>query len=328
MSEEFHELFSLAAKYFFRQYKKKGGSQGELAKQIGVTQSYLSSVINGSRTASLDLQSDIAKILFGPYDQFLEAGRLIKEGKDPQQKKTSPVDDGVERLIAKLTYYVMDHKRIEGELQKTKNFYETIVEKQQTGILVMDRNHQVSYANRYMEELSGIDPELIKNTKPHNAAKEFTGLEIDSFVEIYNETNKTLQPTSYRSIQTTMPDGRYMYISGWMIPQVKDGAFDGMICTMWDTTTSYILRNLFTLSFDFSPDGIGIIQQTKPGELPAIYSMNKRFKEIFDLHEIDPSVYSFKKILKRMADKMKNGETWLKTAWITSTSIKKLQNLL
>jgi PAS domain-containing protein len=311
MSDELHELFSLAAKFFFKEYKKKGGAQGKLAKQLGITQSYLSSVINGSRTASLDLQSEIAKILFGPYDQFLEAGRHIKEGKDPVQQETVPDDEGVESLIAKLTYYVMDHKRIEGELVKTKNFYETIVENQQTGVLVMDSSHNVTYANSYMQELSGINPEFIMNTNPYNAEDQISGLQITSFIKIYDEAYKTLQPKSYKNIRTNMPDGNYLYISGWMIPQIKDAQFHGMICTLWDTTTSNILRNLFTLSFDFSPDGIGIFQQIKPGEMPSIYYINKKFREIFDLFDVDPPGYPFKKVLDRMKNRMTNGDAWL-----------------
>ena len=311
MSNELHELFSLAAKFFFKEHKKKGGSQGKLAKQLGITQSYLSSVINGSRTASLDLQSDIAKILFGPYDQFLEAGRRIKEGMDPYREKPPEVQDGVESLIAKLTYYVMDHKRIEEELKETKNFYEAIVENQQTGVLVMDKDHVVTYANEFMEQLTGIPAEKIKNTTPHTAHETLNGLDISSFRDKYEETFKKLAPLSYKNIRTVMPQEKQIFISGWMIPKIKDGEFDGMICTLWDTTTSTILRNLFTLSFDFAEHGIGIIQQIKPGEMPSIYYMNKRFRQIFDLHDVDPPSYPFEKIRERMADKLKNGDAWL-----------------
>jgi PAS domain-containing protein len=311
MSDEFHELFSLAAKFFFKEYKKKGGSQGDLAKQLGITQSYLSSVINGSRTASLDLQSYIAKSLFGPYDQFLEAGRRIKEGKDPHREKPPEIQDGVESLIAKLTYYVMDHKRIEEELKETKNFYEAIVENQQTGVLVMDRDHAVSYANEIMGKLSGIPTANLTNTTPYAAQETFNGLDIFSFTDMYDKAFKKLEPVSYKNIRTIMPDGNPIYISGWMIPKIKDGEFEGMICTLWDTTTSNILRNLFTSAFDFSPNGLGIIQQTKPGEMPSIYYMNKRFREIFDLHDVDPPSYPFKEVLNRMKDKMKNGDAWL-----------------
>ena len=311
MSNELRELFSLAAKFFFKEYKKKGGAQGKLAKQLGITQSYLSSVINGSRTASLDLQNDIAKILFGPYDQFLEAGRRIKEGMDPYREKPPEVQDGVESLIAKLTYYVMDHKRIEEELKETKNFYEAIVKNQQTGVLVMDKDHVVFYVNAFMANLTGIPVEKIKNTTPQTAHETLTGLDISSFRDKYDEAFTKLAPVSYKNIRTMMPGGELIYISGWIIPKIKDGEFDGMICTLWDTTTSTILRNLFTLSYDFSPIGIGIIQQTKPDEMPSIYYMNKRFRQIFDLHDVDPPSYPFKKVQKRMANKMKNGDAWL-----------------
>ncbi len=311
MSNELHELFSLAAKFFFKEYKKKGGSQGDLAKQLGITQSYLSSVINGSRTASLDLQSDIAKTLFGPYDQFLEAGRRIKEGMDPHGKKPPEIQDGVESLIAKLTYYVMDHKRIEEELKKTKNFYEAIVENQQTGVLVMDKDHVVSYANEFMAKLSGIPAGKITSTSPYTAHETITGLDISSFKDKYDKAFTKLEPLSYNNIRTMMPAGHPLYISGWMVPQVKDGAFDGMICTLWDTTSSTILRNLFTLSFDFVEYGIGIVQQTKPGEKPFIYYMNKQFRKIFDLQDVDPPSYPFGKVLERMANRIKNGDAWL-----------------
>ncbi len=311
MSNELHELFSLAAKFFFKEHKKKGGSQGKLAKQLGITQSYLSSVINGSRTASLDLQSDIAKILFGPYDQFLEAGRRIKEGMDPYGKKPPEVQDGVESLIAKLTYYVMDHKRIEEELKETKNFYEAIVENQQTGVLVMDKDHVVSYANGFMENLWGIPAGKITSTTPHTAHETLTGLDISSFKDVYDKAVTKLEPISYKNIRTVIPDGHPIYISGEMIPKIKNDEFDGMICTLLDTTSSNILRNLFTLAYDFSPAGIGIIQQTKPGEMPSTYYMNKRFRQIFDLHDVDPPSYPFEKIQERMADRMKNGDAWL-----------------
>jgi transcriptional regulator with XRE-family HTH domain len=313
MENELQELFSLAAKYFYKQYKSKGGgSQGELAKQLGITQSYLSSVINGSRSASLDLQSEIAKILFGPYDLFLEAGRRIKDGQEPVKREKKAIDDGVESLIAKLTYYVMDHKRMAEELEKTKDFYETIVENQQTGVMVMDANHQVFYANNYMGKLAGISSEFIKKTTPFNANEKISGLDISCFREKYEEAYKTLEPLSYKNIQTEMPGERTIYISGWMIPQVKDSKFDGMICTLWDTTTSHILRNLLTLSFDYTPYGIGIVQQTKPGESPSIYYMNKEMKKIFGMEDIDPSIVPFAEILEGMKNKMANGDEFLK----------------
>ena len=74
MNDELQDIFQLAARHFYRKHKAKGGLQKELADQLGITQSYLSSVIKGSRPSSLKLQNMIANILYGPYDKFLEAG--------------------------------------------------------------------------------------------------------------------------------------------------------------------------------------------------------------------------------------------------------------
>jgi hypothetical protein len=137
-------------------------------------------------------------------------------------------------------------------------------------------------------------------------------LDIEAFINSYKKAHTTMQPVSYKNIRTTKPDGRYIFTSGRLIPQIENGLFSGMICTMWDTTTSNILRNLFISALDFSPDGIGIIQQTKPGEMPSIYYMNRRFRDIFDLHNVNPVTYPFKDLLNRMKDMMKNGDTWLK----------------
>jgi hypothetical protein len=41
MNEDLHEIFKLAAKYFFKKYRDKGGSQAKLAQELGVTQPYI-----------------------------------------------------------------------------------------------------------------------------------------------------------------------------------------------------------------------------------------------------------------------------------------------
>ena len=56
MESDLQEIFKLAARHFYKKYKKKGGSQAVLAEKLGITQSYVSAVINGSRTASLEFR--------------------------------------------------------------------------------------------------------------------------------------------------------------------------------------------------------------------------------------------------------------------------------
>jgi len=312
MKNELQDLFQLAAKFFLKKYKEQGGVQSTLAKELGITQSYLSSVTNGSRTASLELYSQIAAKLYGPLDKFLAVGRRLKEGRDPLEKKERSPEDSVENLIARLTYYVVDHKRIEKELADLKQFYETIVEKQQTGILVMDKDHQVIFANEQMNIMAEVPAQVIVGSTPFTAEKQIPGLDIKNFTSKYKEAFEHGQSLIYKNIRTKMPNGDTLFISGSFNPLIKEGKFDGMICSIYDTTTSHILRNLLIETLNSSAHGIGIVQQTNPGEYPKIYYMNKKFKKIFGLKEFDASEMPFSEAHKLVADNIKNSGEWLK----------------
>lgn len=311
MKNELQELFQLAAKFFVKQYKEQGGSQSTLARELGITQSYLSSVANGSRTASLELYSQIAVKLHGPLDKFLAVGRRLKEGREPLEERVKPAEDSVEGLIARLTYYVVDHQRIERELSEIKHFYETIVEKQQTGILVMGRDHSVIYANEFMGSMANIPTEAIIGTNPYNAENRIPGLDIKSFTLKYDEAFKQGQVLLYKNIKTKMPNGGCVFISGSLTPLLKEGRFDGMICSVYDTSASHILRNLLLQTLNLSPYAIGIVQQTSPGEMPKIYYMNKKFRKVFGLKDLDPSETPFSEAHEKVAAKIKNSKQWL-----------------
>ena len=313
MKNELHELFQLAAKFFIKRYKKEGGAQSILADELGITQSYLSSVINGSRSASLELYSQIAEKLYGPLDKFLAVGRRIKEGREPLAEKEKAPEDPVEKLIARLTYYVVDHQRIEKELSELKRFYETIVENQPTGILVMNKDHSIVYANNHMKTMSGISVELILGTSPYNAEEKIPGLDISTFRDKYHEAFEQHKLLHYKNSKTKMPDGKTIFISGSFVPLVKNGLFDGMICTIYDSTSSHILRKLLINTLDFcSHDyGISVVQQTSPGEQPKVYFKNKRFSEIFGLKDLHPSKVPFNETIKLIASRIKKSKQWL-----------------
>ena len=72
MQSNLQEIFTLASKYFYKEFKENGGTQKVIAEELGVTPSYVSAVLNGSRYASLSLLEQIATILSGkPLDEFL-----------------------------------------------------------------------------------------------------------------------------------------------------------------------------------------------------------------------------------------------------------------
>ena len=197
MGSDLQDIFRLAARHFYKQYKKKGGSQAEIAKKLGITPPYLSSVINGSKTASIELQSQLANILYGPYEEFLVAGRRIQKNLDPEIKKLPEPKEGVEKLIAELTYYVMDHQRIEKELANIKNFYEDIVQNLQSGVLVTDSEDNIFFVNNYMFKIFNIPIEQLLGKNCRSMQNEFSQVDIAEFSEKHIEAKESLKPLFY-----------------------------------------------------------------------------------------------------------------------------------
>lgn len=312
MNEEIIELFRLASKFFFKKYKKTGGSQGQLAKEFGVTQTYLSSVMNGSRSASFELYNQIAEKLYGPLDKFITAGRNIKEGRDPLEADKHKEEDSIERLMAQLTYYIMDYKRLQKELSEQKIFYETIIENLQSGVVVMDKEDIVLFANKHMEKMSGIAPDKIIGTSPYDPQKHSRDTEMGFFAKEYKKARKLLIPVFYEKIPVKHPDEKVAYNSGWVIPLLKDNKFNGMICTLRDTTLTQTLSDLFIQSLQQCPDGIVVVQQDAGDDAPTAYFANRAFLEIFDLAELNPKPDStpFLEVIEIMKKKIKNAAEW------------------
>jgi len=312
MGNEIHELFRLAAKFFIKEYKKHGSSQNILARELGITQSYLSSVMSGSRSASLELYSQIAEKLYGPIDKFLAVGRRIKEGHEPFIEKEKQPEDPVENLIARLTYYIVDHKRIENELSDTKSFYEDIIQNLQSGVLVTNSDDTIVFANRFIFEIFGIQPERLLKIKFSSFHDEFPGMEANECLIKYREVQKSLKPFFYENVKVVTPAGEKIYLSGWLIPKVKNGAFNGMTCTIRDTTRSQELTMLLKMSLDNSPYAIGITKQAKPGAYATTYYTNKKMRELFGQEESDHENISIHESLDKSERYIGNKKEWRK----------------
>lgn len=314
MENETSELFRLASKFFFKKFKESGGSQGQLAIEFGVTQAYLSSVMSGSRSASFDLYNLIANRLYGPLDKYLAVGRNIKEGREPlANDKEKSEGDGVESLIARLTYYVMDHRRIETEIHELKKFYESIVENLQSAVLVMDREHKVIYANRYLTKLSGVRPEQVIGKSPLHADKTITNLDISEFSKKYQEAAERLEPLFFENLHMVTPRSNFMYNSGWLIPLLSENkSFKGMICTFRDTSYAHALFSLLAQTVEHLPEGVAIIQQNGVGELPLTTFANKRFRKILGLEDVESFTLPFIELAKEAKKNVTNFKEWEK----------------
>lgn len=160
MSKEIYNFFQLAAKFFFREYRQQGGSAEELARKLGISPTYLSAVINGSRNASLDLQCQIAQFLHGPYDQFIAIGRRLRDGEDPLAKPPSE-PESVEKLIARLTHLVMDYKEIAKRLEASEKKFRDISLTSGDMIFELDSRLAFRFAAGKVEEVTGLSAEEI-----------------------------------------------------------------------------------------------------------------------------------------------------------------------
>jgi len=310
MGSDLQDIFRLAAKHFYRQYKKKGGSQAEIAKKLGITQSYVSAVINGSKTASLELQSKIANILYGPFEEFLAIGRRIQHDLEPEIQETPEQEESVEKLIARLTHYVMDHQRIEKELVDTKNFYEDIVQNLQSGVLVTDSEDRIIFSNRFMFDISGIPQERFNGVNILSVQDNFPEMESTEFSAKYSEAKESLTPLFYENIHVVTPVGRKAYLSGWMIPKVTEKKFSGMTCTIRDTTMSQELSMLLRITLDNSQYAIGITKHVEPGVYTNTYFTNKKMRKLFAQEETDYKNITITESLAKCEKFIKNKKEW------------------
>jgi PAS domain S-box-containing protein len=242
MATDLQEIFVQALNYFYKKYKAKGGTQNKLARKLGITQSYVSAVLNGSKTASIELQEQLAGILFGPYEEFLAIGRRLKNGLDPEFIMKAGQDDGVESLINRLSHYVMDHQRIEKQLVETKNFYEAIVEKLQSGVLVTDGNDEIYYINSWLVDKYGVSRKALVGTYVPEMDKAFPKGRFEKILGYYLRAKETLESQEFHNVAVISPSGHEAYRSGWCIPVIDHRKYRGMIVTVGDMTEQTLLK--------------------------------------------------------------------------------------
>ncbi len=114
--------------------------------------------------------------------------------------------------------------RMENRLKESKEFYEDVLEGIVNGVWVTDKNDVIVYANKGMGTLEGLAPSQIKGLQ---VLKNFQ----ESFNPYYLKAKDSMQPFYYGAVPF-LTKGGPNYLSGWLIPRIKDGKFIGMICTI------------------------------------------------------------------------------------------------
>ncbi len=115
----------------------------------------------------------------------------------------------------------------------SKHLYESIMDGITSGVWVADRNNIIYYANKAMEMIAGVTQQKLIGSKvfPHNAENA-----TKEFKPHYLEAQESLRPAYYSEVPILTSAGKQTYQSGWLIPILESGKYDGMICTVEDIT--------------------------------------------------------------------------------------------
>ena len=284
MRSDLSEIFTLALNYFYKKYKVKGGTQNKLAGRLGITQSYISAVLNGSKTASLELQNQFANILYGPYEEFLVVGRRIKNGLDPEFVTRDEEQENVETLIAKLSHYVVDHQRIEKDLVQSREKFQDIILTSSDMIFEMDRDlNFLSLAGR-VEEVTGRSEEEMLGKNPLEFLDEDENARILALIDVSIRDHSILD--CIVSL-TANSERKYRQLTARPVYDDK-GQFFGFRGTYKDITEQATLREkleyeswLLSAAME-STEWVGLVILDKNNK---IIKYNSIYKRMFDIQD-------------------------------------------
>lgn len=101
------------------------------------------------------------------------------------------------------------------------------------GVWVANKNDVMLYTNKGMERIAGVPAEQLVGKR---VLIDFSESTLKHFRPCYLEAKETLKPVYYDTVPVLTPANRQSYQSGWLIPIIKRGNFEGMICTVEDIT--------------------------------------------------------------------------------------------
>jgi len=163
--ESFHESLR-------HHLQKRGhGGQALVCRHTGIPRSYLSRITKQERRAGPKTRKKIAKFFGLGLEEFVEIGRRISVGENPDAAVDLLHGMPEELLLQRLTTAVRKEIATSRQLSKAQLLYEDIVENSRQLIVRFDQEMKVSYINRAGEQLTGQErsallglplPELIQ----------------------------------------------------------------------------------------------------------------------------------------------------------------------
>jgi PAS domain S-box-containing protein len=153
--------------------------------------------------------------------------------KEPTRQQLTHELDQLRKRMVSLEHAEMKHLEDEKENNEIMDLYRSILDNIACGVWATDANDVIHYANRGMEMIAGVTQQRLGGA---NVLKDLPENTIEHFKEHYLEAKESLLPVYYSEVPVITPAGRLTYQSGWLIPKVGNGRFEGMICTVEDIT--------------------------------------------------------------------------------------------
>lgn len=160
--------------------------------------------------------------------QVNQTSLIAKDGtKISIDDNVDPIRDEKGNIIGSVLVFrdITERRQAEEENKSLKEFYENVLESIVTGVWVTDKNDIICYANKGIGVITGKNPQQIVGVRVLKDFPEF-------FKPYYLRAKETLQPFYYQAVPFVNPRDSPNYQSGWLIPRVDDGNFNGMICTI------------------------------------------------------------------------------------------------
>ncbi len=124
-------------------------------------------------------------------------------------------------------------KQADLAVSQLKDFYATVLSKVVTGVWVGDARHRLIYVNQGLSRLMSMAETDLLNKQ---ILTDFPEQTLQHFRPFYYRAMHGLTPVRFETLPIQTPGGRQLFLSGWLVPLLKDGSFDGMIGTVDDMT--------------------------------------------------------------------------------------------
>jgi len=165
---------------------------------------------------------------------------------------------------------------------KAINVFAGILENIASGVWLSDKSDVIYYANKAVEAIAGVPVAQLVGAHVLTGFGETT---LQYFKPLYIQAKETLRPVKYDAISVVTPGRRQSYQSGWIMPEVIDGTFNGMICTVEDITAKKAAEKgeeKFKVIFEQAP--VGVEQFDQNGRL---IEANAATLDMFGINSIE-----------------------------------------